>query len=114
MGKTLSAPPGPLLSVDGNPVFDERWQAQALAIADTLVQNGVFSAGAWAQTLGEALKRSQAEGDSDDQGNYYRCVLSALENLVIENSNVDPTMLGKKLSSLAEDQNDHAESTEPR
>ena len=34
----------PLASVDGEAAFDEPWQAEALAIADTLVQSGMFSA----------------------------------------------------------------------
>jgi hypothetical protein len=36
----------PLAAVDGEPAFDEAWQAQVLAIADSLVQNGMFSVGA--------------------------------------------------------------------
>ncbi len=42
----------PLASVDGEAAFDEPWQAEALAIADTLVQNGMFSAGAWSAGIG--------------------------------------------------------------
>ena len=112
--KTPPVSPGPLLSVDGDPVFDEIWQAQALGIADTLVQNGVFSAEAWSQALGDTLKQAQIEGEADDQGNYYRCVLSALESLVMENSNINPQMLDEKLSDLGEEQDHHARKTETR
>ena len=112
--KTPSVSPGPLLSVDGDPVFNEIWQAQALGISDTLVQNGVFSAGAWSQALGDALKQAKIEGEADDQENYYRCVLGALESLVMENSNINPQMLDEKLSDLAEERDHHARKTETR
>ena len=87
----------PLASVDGAPVFEEAWQAQALAMADTLVQNGLFSAREWSAKLGEELSNAQADGASDDQATYYRCVLSALERLVAEHSEIDlPAMAGKR------------------
>jgi len=55
----------PLASVDGEPAFDEPWQAEVLAIADTLVQNGMFSASAWSNALGKALNQAQTSGASD-------------------------------------------------
>ena len=87
----------PLAGVDGEPAFSEAWQAEALAIADTLVQNGLFSAGTWSAALGEALRQAEANGDSDDQETYYRCVLSALEGLVARHSAIDQqAMAGKR------------------
>jgi nitrile hydratase accessory protein len=87
----------PLAGVDGEPAFAEAWQAQALAIADTLVQSGMFSAGAWSDALGEALRQAEASGATDDQETYYRCVLSALEGLVARHSVIDqPSMAGKR------------------
>ena len=79
----------PLASVDGNPAFDESWQAEALAIADTLVQSGLFSASAWSNALGLALKQAESMGDKDTQETYYRCVLVALETLVANHSDID-------------------------
>lgn len=67
----------PLASRDGDPVFDEAWQAQALGLADCLVREGVFSAGDWAEALGVAVR----EQDDTTEG-YYRAVLSALERLL--------------------------------
>lgn len=78
----------PLLSRDGDPLFDEAWQAEALAIADTLLRSGMFDAVAWSGALGRALKQSGVDGDSDNQETYYRCVLNALEILVTENSEI--------------------------
>ena len=87
----------PLASVDGKPAFDEPWQAEALAIADTLVQNGMFSASAWSEALGAALAQAENSGAADNQGTYYQCVLSALEGLVAENSEIDrQAMSGKR------------------
>jgi len=87
----------PLASVDGQPAFDEPWQAEALAIADTLVQNGMFTTSAWSDALGAALAQAESSGAADDQGTYYQCVLSALEGLVAEHSEIDQqTMAGKR------------------
>ena len=54
--------PKPLAGVDGEPVFTDPWQAQALALADTLVKNGMFSATEWSEALGQSLRDAQAEG----------------------------------------------------
>jgi len=87
----------PLAGVDGDPVFDEAWQAEALAIADTLVRNGMFSASAWSEALGAALRDAEAGGAADDQSTYYQCVLSALETLVASHSEIDrPAMSAKR------------------
>ena len=87
----------PLADVDGEPVFNEPWQAQALALADTLVQNGLFSAGEWSDALGLALREAEAEAATDDQETYYACVLKALERLVADHSEIDfAAMSGKR------------------
>ena len=72
-------PDNPLAPRD--PVFDEAWQAQVLAIADTLVQAGRFSAAAWAETLGAELRAAEAAGKPDTQTTYYEAALAALEQL---------------------------------
>jgi len=86
----------PLLSVDGDPIFDEAWQAEALAIADTLVRKGMFSANAWSEALGRALKIAESENAVDNQETYYNCVLSALEQLVAEHSEIDQQAMAYK------------------
>mgnify|MGYP001816978629 CR=1 FL=1 len=93
----MDDPLKPLASVDGQPAFDEPWQAEVLAIADTLVQNGMFSASAWSDALGEVLKQAQSSGASDNQETYYQCVLKALEGLVASHSDIDrQAMAGKR------------------
>ena len=87
----------PLSNVDGDPAFDEPWQAEALAMADTLVSQGVFSAGAWSEALGRALRIAESDGAVDNLETYYNCVLSALEQLVAEHSEIDQSaMAGKR------------------
>ena len=76
----MSAPDplGPLRRRDGDAVFEAAWQAEALALADALVRRGVFSASAWAEALGAAL-RGQPDDTTDS---YYTAVLAALETLL--------------------------------
>lgn len=78
----------PLKRADGDPVFDEPWQAQALALADTLIETGVLSAGRWSETLGEELDAAQVPGSADDIGTYYSAVLAALERLLHQQGGV--------------------------
>lgn len=85
----------PLASQDGAAVFDEAWQAEALAIADTLVQSGLFTATRWSQALGDALRQAEADGAADDQQTYYQCVLSALETLIAEHSDIDRSSMDR-------------------
>ena len=76
--KLPSDPLAPLARTDGEVVFDEAWQVQALGLADCLVHAGVISASQWAEALREAV-RAQAP---DDRETYYNAVLSALEALL--------------------------------
>jgi len=71
----------PLLRDRDQPVFDEQWQAQALGMADLLIQAELISANQWSQTLGKHLKESQA-ADADTMEGYYQAVLHALEELI--------------------------------
>ncbi len=75
-------PLGPLKRKDGDPVFDEPWQAQALAMADSLVKEGTLSASDWAATLGAEIRSAADAGAPDNAQTYYLAVLAALENLL--------------------------------
>ena len=70
------------------PVFDEPWQAQALALADATVQAGLFTATEWAEALGAALKEAEAQGAPDTLETYYTAVVSALEKLSEEQAGI--------------------------
>jgi nitrile hydratase accessory protein len=86
----------PLLDTDGDPVFDEAWQAQALAMADSLVKSGLFSASNWSNALGQSLKESANRADVDSQQTYYQCVLKTLEKLIADHSEIDATLMDSK------------------
>ena len=108
----MDAPPNdnalkPLAGVDGDRACDEAWQAEALAIADTLVQGGLFTANEWSEALGAALRRAEAEGAVDDQETYYRCVLTTLESLISEHSDIDHSTM----ASMRKDWEDAYRST---
>ncbi len=66
------------------PVFNEPWEAEALALSVSLQQAGHFTATEWSAALGREIKAAQALGDPDDGTTYYRHVLAALECLVSE------------------------------
>jgi hypothetical protein len=75
-------PLGPLQRKDGGPTFDETWQAQSLAIADTLVDAGVVTAKDWSEALGAELQAAARAGAADNADTYYLAVLGAVEKLL--------------------------------
>jgi len=82
---TLNLPEDPLRPLqrkDGDPAFDEAWQAQSLAIADTLVDAGVVTATGWAEALGFELQSAARAGATDNVDTYYLAVLAAVEKLL--------------------------------
>ena len=70
-------------------MFEEGWHAQTLALADTMIQAGHFSAGDWAATLGRHLKEADENGKPDSTETYYQCAISALETLVANSTTID-------------------------
>ena len=64
--------------------FEEPWQAQALAIAESLKEAGVITPRQWSEALGAAIERAQTAGDPDLGDTYYLHVLDALEHLLEE------------------------------
>jgi hypothetical protein len=86
LGKvTLNLPEDPLGLLrrkDGDPAFDDAWQAQSLAIADTLVGAGVVTAAGWAEALGFELQSAARAAAPDNADTYYLAVLGAVEKLL--------------------------------
>lgn len=76
--------------------FEEPWQAQALALADTMVKAGHFSAAQWAEALGAELKRAEASGAPDTLGTYYDAVISALERLSREHLGISQDAIAQR------------------
>ena len=78
----------PFKRMDGEPVFDEAWQAQLLAMVNQMIVDGVFSNVLWSDTLGLHLKQAEARGQADNIDTYYAAVLSAFEVLLAESSGI--------------------------
>jgi nitrile hydratase accessory protein len=74
--------PAATLKMEEGAVFNEPWEAQALALSVKLQEEGHFTANEWANALGAEVKAAQSRGDPDDGTTYYRHVLAALERLV--------------------------------
>ena len=84
------------------PQFAEPWEAQALALANELVQAGRFTAAEWASALGGEIKRAEQAGRPDDGTHYYRHVLNALETLTTGKSMLTREMLDARKEAWAE------------
>lgn len=78
--------------------FAEPWQAEALALAQSLQETGVITNAQWSQALGDAIKRAQAAGDPDRGDTYYLHVLDALEQLLMANDVLSGEMLEQRKS----------------
>jgi len=92
----------PLAGRDGEPAFEEPWQAQVLAVADSLVQRGVFSPGDWSAALGAALRAAERQNAEDNQETYYRAALEALETLVADRSVIDRAAMARMRDDWAD------------
>jgi len=67
---------------ENEPVFAEPWQAQAFALAVSLIESGIVSWPQWAQTLGDEISHAADHGIEQDGSGYYELWLRALERLV--------------------------------
>jgi nitrile hydratase accessory protein len=92
-------PIGPLVRRDGEPVFDEPWQAQALATALSLVEDGLFSREAWSEALGAELRRAEQAGAPDTAETYYQAVVATLERLVTDSGAASAEALAERRES---------------
>ncbi len=81
------------------PAFDEPWHAQVLAIADTFVKEGRFSANDWSETLGAALQKVADKPDTTDT--YYTAALDALETLTTQATDLTPDTLNTRKEEWA-------------
>ena len=86
----------PFKRMDGEPVFDEAWQAQLLAMVNQMIVDGVFSNPVWSDNLGQNLKNAEAQGRADDIDTYYAVVLTTFETLLAQSSDVSAEMINDK------------------
>ena len=82
--------------MDGEPVFDEAWQAQLLAMVDQMIRDGAFTNVLWSDTLGQNLKDAEARGEVDDIDTYYAAVLATFETLLAQSSEVSADAITEK------------------
>jgi len=83
----------PLARRDDEPLFDEPWQAQALGLAFSLSDAGVFTPAQWSRALGDAHRKILAEGAGDTPQTYYEAVVAALEGLLHEGGDIPASVL---------------------
>ena len=88
----------PLARHDGEPVFDEPWQAQALGLAFVLAERGVYSPAEWSNTLGAQHRKLLDEGAEDTLQTYYEAVVQAVEQLIQENGPISGETLENRVS----------------
>jgi len=92
----------PFQRLDDQPVFDEPWQAEVLAIADTLVTRGMITPGQWSETLGAELVAAETRGESDDMATYYGAALKALETLLSGVDGLSPADVDERRDAWAD------------
>ena len=95
-GVSETSPIAPLASGDGEPAFDEPWQAEVLALAFALADRGVFSPAEWSRTLGAELRQAEARGAPDDHETYYAAALAALEQLLAASGGITADALARR------------------
>lgn len=78
----------PFGGTNGNALFEEAWQAEALAIADLLIQRERITRKEWAEALSNELSAAGYSNEPDTAETYYRCVVSAIEYLLDRGSSI--------------------------
>ncbi|MDP9136908.1 MAG: nitrile hydratase accessory protein [Pseudomonadota bacterium] len=84
---------GPPARDDGEPAFEEPWQAHVLAVAYALAERGSFSHSDWSQELGAELQRCVERGEADSRATFFAAALSALQHLVTARGMVSEALL---------------------
>jgi nitrile hydratase accessory protein len=74
----------PLPNKRGEPVFKDSWEAEAYAMGNILVKEGLVSRKKWMDQMAEAIRQAQAAGDCDQGDTYYSHWCTALESLCFE------------------------------
>ncbi len=93
---SLPDTPAPLADRDGEPVFDEPWQAQLLGLASVLMEQGLFTNKQWSQTLGASLRSAAGAGAPDTAATYYDAVLATLEALTTASGALTETAIADR------------------
>ncbi len=92
----------PLPRKRGEPVFQDSWEAEAYAMGNILVKEGLVSRRAWMDLMAEAIRMAQASGDPDSGETYYLHWCSALESLCFQRGLISPEAYQELLSIWAQ------------
>lgn len=74
----------PLPRKRGEPVFQNSWEAEAYAIGNLLVKEGLISCRQWMDLMASAIQRAQTAGDPDHGDTYYNHWCAALESFCFQ------------------------------
>ncbi|WP_053005822.1 hypothetical protein [Kiloniella spongiae] len=88
--------PKPLSHLDGNPAFDELWQAQVLSMVDALITENVITPVNWSESFGKNLNAAYQKGDPDNLDTYFSAALTTLEKLITDQCEITKTDVTKK------------------
>jgi nitrile hydratase accessory protein len=92
----LKEPAPPLLRDDGAPPFRDLWEAEAFAIGNLLIKEGVITCKEWETVMSEAILRAQAAGDPDHGDTYFNHWADALETILISHGMTDRESLSEQ------------------
>jgi len=67
---------------DGEPIFEEPWQARSFAMTLQLSESGVFTWREWADALSQTIADREKSEPIRDATGYYTAWQASLENLV--------------------------------
>ena len=79
------------------PLFAERWEAHAFAIAVKLSEKGLFKWSEWLDVLAEEIKKAKDQGQPDFGNTYYQFWLSALETILLDKNILKNSDLKSKI-----------------
>lgn len=87
----------PLPNKSGEPVFRDSWEAEAYAMGNILVREGLVSRGQWMNQMADAIQKAQAAGDADHGDTYYSHWCTALESVCFDLGLISPGDYGQLL-----------------
>jgi nitrile hydratase accessory protein len=80
----------PLPKKRGEPVFQDSWEAEAFAMGNILVKEGLITSRQWMDLMAGAIQSAHASGDPDQGDTYYHHWCTALESFCFQMKWVSP------------------------
>jgi nitrile hydratase accessory protein len=79
------------------PDFAEPWQAEAYAIAQTLMESGRIPASDWPSAFGAELRKAAERGAADDGETYHAALVEALSRLLVANGRLEAGEIARRV-----------------